>query len=204
MNEYETIDAAARRRDWQECARIMFGLLCANTIKRQRDVAKTVLNTYVEIWKEKHNDSLKQVPEHLLAINAKSKRPELPEFPEDLDPADAEFENGLIEFYNGAFFPTSHAQHTMHFATAIRCAVTARQVNAWLRSHPDDYATWKSGRGIDGPTFLDDEDAATEAQNAWKFVDDLLKEQPTITGRPLRSAKRIAQSSYQLWEDTIL
>jgi hypothetical protein len=201
MDEHQNIDAAARNQDWQECARNMFWLLYTYTRSRQRDIAKAVLYTYVVIWKEKHEDVLRHFPEHLL--EAKGEVPEIPEFPEDLDPADAEFENGLIEFYNGSFFPSNHARHTMYFATAIRSAVTARQINRWLQDHPDDYAKWKSGRGVEGSTFQDDEAATLEAQSAWRFVDDVLKRQPPITHGPSRSSRQIA-TSYQRWEDTFL
>lgn len=206
MNHYDSIEIAARDRDWQECARIMFELLYRCSIQEQCKVAKAALDTYIPIWNAKHTDALKPVPEHILVDSNKVNRPELPDFPEDLDPADAEFENGLIEFYNGAFFPTKRAERTVHFATAIRSAVTARQINRWLHEHPDEYARWKSGRGIDGPTFLDDEAAADEAEMAWKFVDKLLK-QCAVHAMPsaakLRSSRQVAQL-YKRWEESIL
>jgi hypothetical protein len=207
MDEYENIETAARHRDWQGCARIMFGLLYKCTIEEQRNVAKVALYTYVEIWNAKHERTLKTFPERILTNKTVGKRPELPEFPEDLDPADAEFENALIEYYNGTFFRTGHAQRTVHFATAIRSAVTARQINAWLREHPDDYATWKAGRGIEGPTFLADEAAADEAQMAWTLVADLLKKQRAIVRRPFAgqfwSSRQMAQL-YKRWEESVL
>ena len=207
MDEYEDIETAARHRDWQGCARIMFRLLYQCATDEQRNVAKAALYTYVDIWNAKHNDALKSIPERVLVNRIEHRRPELPEFPEDLDPADAEFANGLIEYYNGAHFVASHSRPTAHFATAIRSAVTARQINRWLSEHPDDYAEWKAGLGFDGPTFLDDEAAADEAQRAWKFVDDLLKEQRTVVPTPfaqqLRSAKQIARL-YRHWEASIL
>jgi hypothetical protein len=207
MDEYEDIETAACHRDWQGCARIMFGLLYRCGTDAQRNVAKAALYTYIEIWKAKHKNALKLIPVRVLANATNGKRPALPEFPEDLDPADAEFENGLIEFYNGAFFPGSHARRTQHFATAIRSSVTARQINRWLREHPDDYAKWKAGRGIDGPTFLDDDAAADEAQRMWKFVEKLLTEQcaasPIPFAQRLRPSKRISQL-YKQWEESIL
>jgi len=203
MNGYENIETAARHKDWQECARIMFGLLYRCKTEGQRNVARAALYPYVKIWRAKHQDSLKQIPDRLLENDINTRRPKLPELPEDLDPADAEFENGLIEFYNGAYFSGSHSQHTMHFATAIRSAVTARQIDKWLHDHPDDYSRWKSGHGIDGPTFLDDGAAANEARIAWRFVDHLLKRQPMIARGSARLSKQIAQS-YKRWEDTVL
>jgi len=203
MDEYEGIEEAARHRDWQACAKLMFRLLYRCTTEGQRNVAKAALCTYVKTWNMKHGDVMRAIPERLLAYETEGKRPPLPDFPEDLDPADAEFENGLIEFYNGAYFNAPHPRHTMHFATAIRSAVTARQIERWLRDHPDDYAKWKSGRGIDGPTFLDDEAAAKEALTAWKFVADLLKVQPIAVYELWQSTKRI-ERSYKHWEDTVL
>jgi hypothetical protein len=203
MDDYENIEESARHRDWQGCARIMFRLLFRFPAKEQRSVARAALCMYVHIWREKHDSELKQVPDYLLANGIRGERPTLPEFPEDLDPADAEFENGLLEFYNGTFFPGTHPQHTMHFATAVRSAVTAMQINRWLRAHPDDYAKWKAGSGFNGPTFLDDEEATAEAQVAWKYIADLLKAQPPKSYRLWRPGRRIEQF-YQDWEATIL
>src|SRR5271169_4788520 len=137
MDDYEDIEAAARHRDWQGCARLMFGLLYACTSNQQRKVSAETLRSYVDIWRTKHQGSWQAIPERVLVNGTKARPPALPEFPEDLDPADAEYENGLTEYYNGAFFATDHAEHTVHFATAIRSAVTARQINSWLRERPD-------------------------------------------------------------------
>lgn len=199
MYEYENIEAAAHHRDWQECAGIMFGLLYRCATEGQRNVAREALRTYVVIWNTKHEDVVRQLPQLLLTPEIHGKRPKLPEFPEDLDPADAEFENGLIEYYNGAFFSANHGQHTMEFATAIQSAVVARQNNKWLSNHQDDYANWKSGSGIGGPTFLDDEAAAKEAEIAWKLIDASLKGQP----KPLRQSWHAAVL-YKRWEDSVL
>jgi hypothetical protein len=207
MDEYENIETAARHRDWHGCARIMFGLLYRCTTKEQRNVAKATLYTYVEIWEEKHKNASKLIPERVLTNGTDGKRPPLPEFPEDLDPADAEFENGLIEFYNGAFFSHKHPRRTQHFATAIRSSVTARQINRWLSQHPDDYVEWKTGRGIYGSTFLDDDAAADEAQRMWILVEQLLKKQHASS--PIPFEKRLPSSRrlsllYKQWEESIL
>jgi hypothetical protein len=124
----------------------------------------------------------------------------------DLDPADAEFENGLLEFHNGVLSPR-HNHYTAHFATAIRSAVTARQINSWLQNHPDKCGKWKAGRRFEGPTFLDDQVASIEALSAWKFVGDLLREQHTSIAMPfskqLRSSKQI-ERQYRNWEEAVL
>lgn len=184
----------------------MFGELFRCTPDRQRTVAAKALQTYVDIWKEKHKGALQTIPETILADGINSKPPPPPDLPEDLDPADAEFENGLFEFYNAAYFPAAHSRRTVGFATAIRSAVTARQIDRWLREHPDDYAKWQAGREFRGPTFLDDAVAAEEARTAWKFVDDLLKEQGAPAA-PLaeqsRSSKEI-ERLYKIWEEAVL
>jgi hypothetical protein len=206
MDEYEDIETAARHRDWQGCARIMFGELFRCTPDQQRTVAAKALQTYVDIWTEKHSEALQTLPETILADGINRKPPPPPDFPEDLDPADAEFENGLFEFYNAAYFPAAHNQRTVGFAAAIRSAVTARQINRWLRGHPDDYAQWKAGREFGGPTFLDDAAAAEEARTAWMFVDDLLKAQHvpiTPFAKQSQSVQQI-ERLYKQWEESIL
>lgn len=196
MDTFEDILTAARHRDWTQCSRLMFQRLYQCKADDQRTIAKVMLWMYLEIWAAKHDDDIRQLPLHLLISN--ERKQELPNFPEDLDPADAEFENGLVEFYNGSLFPSRHDQRTMHFATAIRSAITARQINKWLCGHPDDYAKWKTGRPFNGPTFLDDEMAASEAEIFWKLFDALVKEQPKSFDLSREPA------AYRRWEETIL
>jgi hypothetical protein len=175
MDDYEDIETAALHHDWQSCARIMFGLLYRFPAREQRNIAAAALTNYIDIWKAKHSGALRSVPDHILRAEKSDTTPQLPDFPEDLDPADAEFENALIEFYNAAFFDDTHDQSTLDFATAIRSAVIAKQVNKWINAHPNDYAKWKAGLRFDGPTFLVDETAAREAEATWKFVAGQLK-----------------------------
>jgi hypothetical protein len=209
MDDYEDIEAAARHWDWQGCARIMFGLLYERTPDEQREIAAKALATYIKIWKSKHQGVWREVPEELLIARSIEKRITLPDFPEelDLDPADAEFENGLTEFWSGAYSSSNHANRTRHFATSIQSAVTARQIHKWIQHHPTDFVKWKAGRLIDEPTFLDDQVAIAEAQKAWEYVDRLFKSQrrhpPLPAVHRKRSSKR-AMELYRRWESSIL
>jgi hypothetical protein len=208
MDEYEDIETAAAHCDWKGCAKLMFVMLFQCTKEQQRSLSAKVLDTYVPVWKQKHSGALGVLPGSVL-INESNEQPAFPEFPDscDLDPADAEFENGLLEFYNGAFVPAPHSRYTAHFATSIRSAVTARQINRWLQGHPAEYTKWKAGRDFDGATFFEDEAAAGEAKAAWIFVDYLLKQQhiPVYTpiSKQLRSSKQIARL-YRNWEESVL
>ena len=203
MDEYEDIETAARHWDWPGCARLMFLMLFRGAKEQQWSIAVETLNTYTPIWKEKHRNSLQDLPDIVLADGSHRNRHMFPDLPEDLDldPADAEFENGLLEFHNGVLSPR-HNRYTAHFATAIRSAVTARQINRWLQNHPDEYGKWKAGCSFEGPTFLDDEAASIEAVSAWNFVASLLGQQHiSITipySKQLRSSKQI-ERLYRNW-----
>jgi hypothetical protein len=208
MDEYEDIETAARHWDWQGCARLMFLMLFRCAKEQQRSIAAQTLNTYTPIWKEKHRNALHELPDSVLVNGSQRHRRAFPDLREDLDldPADAEFENGLLEFHNGVLSPR-HSRYTAHFATAIRSAVTARQINSWLQNHPDEYAKWKARRSFEGPTFLDDEAASEEALSAWSFVAHLLREQHISITVPfseqLRSSKQI-ERLYRNWEEAVL
>jgi hypothetical protein len=208
MDEYEDIETAARHRDWQGCARLMFLMLFRCAKEQQRSIAALTLNTYTPIWKEKHRNASQELPDIVLADGSQRNRRMFPDLPEDLDldPADAEFENGLLEFHNGVLSPR-HNRYTAHFATAIRSAVTARQINSWLQKHPDEYGKWNAGRSFEGPTFLDGEAASIEASSTWNFVADLLREQHIFITIPFskqpRSSKQI-ERLYRNWEETVL
>src|SRR6266849_6197750 len=112
MDEYKDIETAARHRDWQGCARIMFSRLFRCPADEQRNVAAKALHTYIKVWKAKHKSALRSVPDRVLTNKNNGTRPPLPDFPEDLDPADSEFENGLLAFYNGAYFPGPDSRRT--------------------------------------------------------------------------------------------
>jgi hypothetical protein len=123
-----------------------------------------------------------------------------------LDPADAEFENGLVQFGN-ALSSKLHSQRTAHFASSIRSAVLAIQIDRWLHDFPKQYESWKRGEYFTGATFLDDEAASIEAERAWRRIDALFKKMP-----PLRQENRLKQpetavdieQAFANWENSLL
>ncbi|MFI5023298.1 MAG: hypothetical protein ACHQRJ_16830 [Alphaproteobacteria bacterium] len=183
----------------------MFRLLYQFPTDEQRHIAVRTMHLYLPIWKEKHKNESWLMLDDLLEERA-TKTFEVPDFA-NLDPADTEFENAIIELYNGVYDSSNHEEHTVHFATSVRSAVTAKQVNEWLRRHPHKYAQWRAGRGFDGPTFLDDEVAANEAEKAWTFVDGLLTRphfhKRTPFERQLSSPKDVTEL-YERWEQSVL
>jgi len=207
MNEYGDIETAARHRDWQGCARLLFLTLLRCTKEQQLSIAAHTLETYAPIWKAKHTNALQRLPDTVLANDTQGNGRVFSGLLEniDLDPADTEFENGLLEFQNGVS-SLQHRRHTAHFATAVRSGVTARQINKWLQNHADDYAKWSAGRSFNGPTFLDDEPASEEALSAWRFVDHLFRRQHVNSTVPfvekMRSSRDI-ERQYRKWEETI-
>src|SRR6202034_88768 len=96
-------------------------------------------------------------------------------FAGDLDAADTEFQEAVIEFSNGTK-NNLHETQTAHFATTIRSSVLAIQINRWIKDFPDAYQEWRTGHSFDGPTFLQDENAAQEASEAWMAIDRLIKD----------------------------
>lgn len=207
--DYSNLEIAARHRDWQACARILFRLLYCRSAEMQQRIAAEVLSAYVGIWIEKHPEyasisiekhSEQSVPWTL--YYGADQQPRIREFPSNPDPADAEFENALIEFNNGASQSIDHAEHTKHFATAIRSSVLARQINQWLHDFPDQFERWKNGLPLDGPSFLDDEVAAREAESAWINVGRLIGKQH-FSSRKFEGDVRLAEA-YDDWEKSLL
>jgi hypothetical protein len=203
-DDYTNIAMAARHRDWQGCARILFRLLFSRPAEMQQSIAVEALTEYVGIWNEKHPE-LRDIPTSILSHKV-DQYPDVPEFPSNLDPADAEFETALIEYYNGTSRSIDHAQRTKHFATAIRSAVLARQINQWLRDFPRQFERWKDGLPLDGPSFLDDETAAKEAESAWTHLHKLMSKQH-VSSRKFESEvgnlRRLAEACDD-WEKSLL
>lgn len=170
----------------------------------QREIAAETLSAYINIWNEKHPE-FREIPRWILAHKV-DQHLEIPELPGDLDPADAEFQTALIEFCNGTSRSIDHAQQTKHFATAIRSAVLARQINQWLRDFPGQFERWKKGLPLDGPTFLDDQAADKEAESAWISVDKLIARQLVSSRRFEREVSSLRQLSeaYDDWEKSLL
>lgn len=200
MDDYEDIGTAALHRDWQGCARIMFGLLYRRSRQDQLQIATEVLETYADTWKAKHQDraKIRSVPERLMKASF-DLRPDLPELPDDADAADAEYENALTEYYNGKFYANTPEEWTSNFASAIRSTVAAHQISRWMRKYPQSYQLWNAGRDFDGPTFLEDDSAADEAAGMWQFVERLLRRT-----YPATEITPISRSLYEQWEATYL
>jgi hypothetical protein len=191
---------------------MMFALLFRCTDEEQRRVAAETLARYLEIWNAKHHGRLRIALKALIGITVVgsprifglSESPDLPNFPDNLDPADAEFENAIISYYNGISSPSSHGECTMDFATAIRSAIVARQINRWIQNHPGSFAKWRLGETFSGPTFLEDEPASSLAEASWSSLAELLEKQPSAMSTPpaqrYKFTKEI-ETSYKQWEE---
>jgi hypothetical protein len=204
MDDYPNMSAAVSNRDWQGCARVMFRQLFFCPAKEQKKIAALTLSEYAPIWNEKHPTMNWILP--WITSNARDQQRELPELPDDLDPADAEFEDALIEFFNGTVETDNHAERTVHFANAIRSSVLASQIDWWLRDYPAEYQRWKEGLVIRGPTFLDDEKAAKEAETAWMRVDSLFDKLRLSTRRRFHRLFRgpsEVEQVYRYWEQSL-
>jgi hypothetical protein len=202
MDDFSTIKSAAANRDWEACERMMFRSLFFCSTKTQKNIAAQALSPYAKVWNDKH-------PNNAIRVfgDAIDEQQELPPFPDNLDPADAEFESALIEFHNGLSRKINHVRHTMHFATAIRSTVLATQINRWICDFPGEYEQWKEGRIVKGPTFLDDQGAAQVAESAWIRIDSLLtkgrQSSPSMIERPSTQAAKV-DTLYARWEKSLL
>jgi hypothetical protein len=203
VDEYPNISAAARNRDWRSCDRLMFGELYQLPFEGQREVSWIALSSYFLIWDGKHRDSS---PSELKLIPPWEERhfPTLPHS-EEPDPADAEFESGLMQFYN-ALSAKSLLRRTAYFATSIRSAVLARQINRWVHNFPIEYDFWKRGQYFAGPTFLEDEAASLEAEKAWSEIDELFQD---LTRRQTRRRRfrffgTEVERAYAAWSSSLL
>lgn len=193
---------AARHRDWPACARILFGLLFSLPTEVQQEIAAETISEYINIWNEKH-PTLTHVPLWFLQHKA-DRQSEIPGFPADLDPADAEFETALMEFVNGTSASLDHAERTKHFATTIRSSILARQMNRWLHDYPLQYERWKRGLPLEGPSFLDDAGAHEEAAGSWKRVDKLIgKQRSKRIDREIRNIGALTEAFHD-WEKSLL
>lgn len=208
MDEYLTISAAARHRDWEGCSRLMFRELYVLPWSVQRDITAHVLSMYLPIWTKKHpnDDWIKKY----LAGEGNGRRSDKDGFSEPLndeqfDAADVEFDNAMTELDNALPDQNPHSR-TSHFATAIRSAVLAMQMDRWIHDFPEQYNHWSSGRPFIGPTFLEDEAASKAAESAWVRVDSLFKKEK-VAGRSHRLASKNVfeiEQAYSEWEKSLL
>jgi hypothetical protein len=204
MDEYPNITVAAHHRDWDGCARIMFRQLFFCTAEEQRKIAARALSAYETIWIEKHPN----MPGIPLGPFLNTVEQQEVIFPGNLDPADTEIENAVIEYLNGMSQKIGHAERTAHFATTIRSSILAIQINRWIHDFPDDYKRWQAGLTFSGRTFLDDKNAAHDAENAWADIDALIAKQlasKTNFRRRLQVIPMVkVEEAYNAWERTLL
>jgi hypothetical protein len=201
MNEQLSIRRAAREHDWNACSRIMFLRLFSRTFDEQKKIAEGALVLYFEIWNRKHPDKVKHLP--LMTFSLREDKSLNGDFSEELDPADNEFCNAILEYNEGISETDKPLERISHFATSIRSSVLAIQINRWIRDFPDQYERWRAGKLVNGPTFLDDEAAADDAQKAWESIDDLFSHEG-----PDRAMAEIPmikiEDACQAWERSLL
>jgi hypothetical protein len=195
-DDYARISEAARHRDWRGCDRLMFTELALLPFEVQKEVVGQAWLGYAPIWMAKHpNVEFGK----WIAELAESSLP-TPSEHRQLDPADAEFENAILQF-NDAQTAESHLQQTAYLATSIRSSVLARQIDRWLRDFPRQYASWNKGENFAGPTFLEDDAASLEAETAWMQIDEIFRSKRR---RRIRESIEAIERAYFEWERSLL
>jgi hypothetical protein len=93
---------------------------------------------------------------------------------EDLDAADAAFENAL-DGYLLAIEHDNALLRTIDFAASVYASIYAQQVAAWIASDDADYRAWKERR-LDGVEGVSASSAARKiGAREWAFVFDRLR-----------------------------
>lgn len=177
----------------------MFWQLFSRTFDEQEKITKGALLRYFDIWNKKHPDQILQ----LMTFNLREDESSNGDFSEDIDPADNEFRNAVMEFNQGISETSEPLERIKHFATSIRSSVLAIQINRWIRDFPEQHERWKARKLINGPTFLDDKAAADDAQEAWEYIDYLFSDE-----WPSRATTEIPmnkiEDAYRAWEQSLL
>jgi hypothetical protein len=107
--------------------------------------------------------------------------------------------------FRNAISTQSHSKHTAYFASSIRSAVLARQINRWLRDFPTQYQSWRRGEYFAGPTFFEDEAASIEAEKAWIQIDKSFQKMSHPRRRKLKLPQVTAiDQAYADWENSLL
>jgi hypothetical protein len=201
MNEQLSIRKAAREHDWNACARVMFRQLFLRSFDEQKKITEGALALYFDIWNSKHPDKPKHLP--LVTFGLREDESLNGDFSEEIDPADTEFCNAILEYNEGISETGKPLERINHFATSIRSSVLAIQINRWIRDFPDQYGRWRAGKLVKGPTFLDDKAAADDAQKAWESIDYLLSHE--WPGRAMAEVPmNKIDDAYRAWERSLL
>ena len=201
MNEELSIRRAAREHDWNACARIIFWQLFSRSFDEQKKITEGALALYFAIWNTKHPDKAKHLP--LAAFSLREDESLNGDFSEDIDPADNEFCNAILEYNEGISGTAQPLERINHFATSIRSSVLAIQINRWIRDFPDQYERWRAGELVNGPTFLHDEAAADDAQKAWESIDHLFSHESPGRAKAEVPMNKI-EDAYRAWERSLL
>jgi len=201
MDEHLNIRRAARAHDWTACARIVFWQLFSRTFDGQKSITKHALLPYLNIWNEKHPS--KTIPVALTTFSLHEDLSSKFDPAEEIDAADNEFCNAFLEYAEGASDNSGAIERVKHFATSIRSSVLAIQINRWIRDFPDQHQRWRTGKLISGPTFLDDEAAANDAEGAWEHIDLLFSHSRHDRAIPEIPTNKI-EVAYREWERSLL
>jgi hypothetical protein len=176
----DDLPRAIREARWSDCADALLVRLHKAPATEQKRLAGVMLGRYLSNRDGEHPArQAAQTAVHNTLRRDFSKERSLAalrsiDLGEDLDAADAAFENAL-DGYLLAIEHDNALLRTIDFAASVYASIHAQQVAAWIANDDADYRAWKKGRLADVKGVSVSSAARKIGAREWAFVFDQLR-----------------------------
>lgn len=176
----ELLQSLAQRiaeHNWELCSELYFQITYGLPAQSQISLARLAINGYLPIFGTKWPAVTwpRQLLEDVEQWVRQSGR-QLPDEPDDPDPADAAFFSSLDGLLLASSYSGDPFTLTSSCASAINSAINARQSNVWIADDPEGVEMWKKQEYLLGRSVTENAAAIAVAEREWKKVAAWLEE----------------------------
>lgn len=200
----ELLDSLAQRiaeHNWQVCAQLYFRITYGLPAELQITMARLGINSYLPIFEKKWpaitwpRQLLGDVDQWVKQFGA-----QLPDEPDDPDPADAAFLFSFDALLLASSHPGDPLTLTSSCACAVISAINSRQSNVWIADDPEAVEMWKTYRYFPGRSVAENVAAIAVAEREWKKVAAWLEER-AVSSSPDEADVDEIEKGLARWEE---
>ena len=163
--------------NWERCSELYFRITYGLPAPLQTSLASLAINAYLPIFERKW--PTQKWPRQLLEDVeqwVKEHGRQVPDEPDDADPADAPFLFSLDGILLAASYPDAPFTVTSACAAAVDSAINARQTNVWMADDPEAVEMWRNQEYLIGRSVTDNAAAIAVQEREWRRVAAWLEE----------------------------
>jgi hypothetical protein len=173
----ESLADQMEERNWERCSELYFRIVYGLPAELQIELARLASSGYLPIFESKWSNV--KWPRQLLSDVGQwvaQHARQLPNEPEDTDPADASFLSSLDPILLAAMYSDDRFTVTSSCSAAVNFAIGAFQTNVWMVDDPEALRMWQEQEYLIGRSVVDNVAAMAVGQREWSKVAARLNE----------------------------